>query len=392
MRSDVRWDARRLTHVLMMGHVVRGCYNRGVGQKICSAPFGHTFRAGDPHGGIERAVRTECGPTWCVPRRSEPSSPSPHASSSPRPRRQPHRRAVGRCVLELVPTLLLLTLLLATRPSAQKHQPASMGCCGDDEDDQIRQLLCETLVQTSSPSSSSPSSPADSDAAGVISPMNSNFSALVSCRDVLRAILELLPPADLARAACVCRIWSEIASEREVQERGFRSPWKVACILGDPSSSGFWRHPSLGRFAISHRIVRGDTVVGLAVKYSVQVMDIKRLNNMMSDHGIYSRERLLIPIGNPDILCNSTCYIEMDAYAKREVAVLYLEGRSAKVSYLANRTVTERGKRKILDSVRRSLQVDDGTAGYYLSISNGDPRAALSEFSEDLKWEQQRAH
>ena len=56
-------------------------------------------------------------------------------------------------------------------------------------------------------------------------------------------------------------------------------------------------------------------------------MDIKRLNNMMSDHGIYSRERLLIPISNPDILINGTCYIELDTYAKREVALLYLDGK-----------------------------------------------------------------
>ena len=55
-------------------------------------------------------------------------------------------------------------------------------------------------------------------------------------------------------------------------------------------------------------------------------MDIKRLNNMMSDHGIYSRERLLIPVSKSEILINSTCYIELDTHAKREVAVLYLDG------------------------------------------------------------------
>lgn len=118
-------------------------------------------------------------------------------------------------------------------------------------------------------------------------------------------------------------------------------------------------------------------------------MDIKRLNNMMSDHGIYSRERLLIPVSKPEILINGTCYIELDAYAKREVAVLYLEGAPQnRMSYLANRT-TETGRKRILESMRRSMQVDDGTAEYYLSISNGNPRAAFLEFSEDLRWEQQ---
>lgn len=119
-------------------------------------------------------------------------------------------------------------------------------------------------------------------------------------------------------------------------------------------------------------------------------MDIKRLNNMMSEHGIYSRERLLIPVCNPEVLVDSTCYIEVDAHAKREVAVLYLEGGPDRnLSSLLNRLTTERGKRRVIESLKRSMHVDDGTAQYYLSLSNGDPRAALTQFSDDLHWERQ---
>lgn len=56
---------------------------------------------------------------------------------------------------------------------------------------------------------------------------------------------------------------------------------------------------------------------------------------------------------------------------------------------MINRLTTESGKRRVIDSLRRSMQVDDGTAQYYLSISDGDPRAALTQFSEDLRWERQ---
>lgn len=119
-------------------------------------------------------------------------------------------------------------------------------------------------------------------------------------------------------------------------------------------------------------------------------MDIKRLNNMMSDHGIYSRERLLIPISNPNILINRTCYIELDVYAKREVAVIYPEGvPDNRCNYLSNKISLDEGKKRVIDSLRRSMQVDDETALYYWSISNGDPRAALSEFSADIRWERQ---
>ncbi|KAJ4957063.1 hypothetical protein NE237_013846 [Protea cynaroides] len=269
-----------------------------------------------------------------------------------------------------------------------------MGCCGEDDDDFFKQLISnpnhhdcssgstQNLISTPQ-NLQNPSMDVD-----VISPMNSNFSAL-SCRDTLRAIFECLPVTDLARAACVCRFWNSVASDREIQTKAFMSPWKLKDVIGNPSSGSFWRDNSLGRFAISHHILRRDTVASLAVKYSVQLMDIKRLNNMMSDHGIYSRERLLIPLSIPDILCNRTCYVEFDSYAKREVAVLYLEGGpDGKLSSLMNRTSTKRSNRRVIDSLKRSMRVDDVTAEYYLSISNGDPRAALAEFSEDLSWEQ----
>lgn len=224
-----------------------------------------------------------------------------------------------------------------------------------------------------------------------ISPMNSNFAALL-CKDILRTIFEKLPVVDLARSACVCRLWSSVASDREIQVNAFKAPWKLKSVIGNPTSGSFWRDNRLSRFAISHRLARGDTVASLAVKYSVQVMDIKRLNNMMSDHGIHSRDRLLIPVSSPTLLINGTCYIELEAHAKREVAVLYLEGAPGKTitGVLSKLTsVSEEGKKRVIDSLRRSMQVDDSTAQYYLSLSNGDPRGALMEFSEDLRWERQ---
>lgn len=210
--------------------------------------------------------------------------------------------------------------------------------------------------------------------------------------DLLRAVLHRLPPADVARAACVCRLWHAVASDRAVLEAAFRAPWGVRRVVGEPATRAFWRASSLGRFALSHTVRRGDNVPGIALKYSVQVTDIKRFNNMMSDHGIYSRERLLIPISSPEILLDSTCYIEMDHNAKREVAVFYPEGHpNGDAQSLANTAAAKRQSKRILESVRRSLRVDDGTAEYYLSVTDGDPRAAMMEFSEDLRWEQQQA-
>ncbi|GAB2228951.1 hypothetical protein Droror1_Dr00023085 [Drosera rotundifolia] len=213
-------------------------------------------------------------------------------------------------------------------------------------------------------------------------------AAALTTADILRLIFTALSLPDLARAACVCRTWHAIASDRDVVAAAFKAPWRLREVIGIPSSGGFWRESGLGKFAISHRLRDRDSVAGLAVKYDVQVIDIKRLNNMMSDHGIHSRERLLVPIGNPDLLMNSTCYIELDKYAKREVAVLYLEGGpERKLNGSTTRVSSDQGKKRIIKSLRRSMRADDGTAEYYLSISDGDPRAALSEFSQDLTWE-----
>nr|CAD1837624.1 unnamed protein product [Ananas comosus var. bracteatus] len=159
-----------------------------------------------------------------------------------------------------------------------------MGCCGEDNDDNLLEPLLppnpnpfpqipDSSLSSSSSTSPSPSSPSSSpslsSSSEVISPMNSHFSAL-SSGDLLRSILASLPPADLARAACVCRLWRAVASDREMLERAFRAPWRVRRVLGTPSSAAFWRHPALSRFAISHRLLRGDTVAGLALKYSVK--------------------------------------------------------------------------------------------------------------------------
>lgn len=268
-----------------------------------------------------------------------------------------------------------------------------MGCCGESHDD-----LClweELILPPATPNSPAVEScsvkhtPDDNSRESMETAPNSNPDSWCSLsKDVWRSILERLSAAELSRAACVCLMWNSIASESQVQINAFKAPWKLKEVVGRPSSGSFWHDNSLGRFAISHKLKRSDTMAGLAVKYQVHVTDIRRLNNMMSDHGIYSRERLLIPVIQPEILVNQTCYIELDIYAKREVAVLYLEGApDGKSSYLTN-SVPEKTKRRLLDSMKRSLQADDGTVEYYLSISNGNLRTAFAQFSHDLRWEE----
>ncbi|XP_027366611.1 F-box protein At1g55000 isoform X2 [Abrus precatorius] len=268
-----------------------------------------------------------------------------------------------------------------------------MGCCCDEDDgDILTHLVNSNFSSPSSPETLSSFSSSSSSCTVVISPMNSHFPAL-SSTDILRIIFQKLPIPDLARASCVCRLWNSVASQRDMVTTAFLAPWKLKDVVGNPLSRSFWRDNSLAKFAISHRVMRGDSVASLAVKYSIQVMDIKRLNNMMSDHGIYSRERLLIPISNSDILVDRTCFIELDVYAKREVAVLYPNDvPDRRTTYVSNRISSEESNKKVRDSLKRSMQVDNETAQYYWSVGNGDPRAAFAEFSADLQWDRQAGH
>ncbi|KAJ6694319.1 hypothetical protein OIU85_005042 [Salix viminalis] len=183
-----------------------------------------------------------------------------------------------------------------------------------------------------------------------------------TCRDTVIMIFRKLGARDLARASCVCKLWRDMASGDEIVRPAFMEPWKLKEIVGKPESGKFWRDSGICKFAISHKIVKGDSVASLAVKYSVQVMEIKRLNNMMSDHGIYSRERLLIPIINPNLLINETCYIELDTYANREVAVLYPEGKPDE-KLMSKGSSSDHGKRRVIDSLKRSMQNFHQTSG-----------------------------
>ena len=109
---------------------------------------------------------------------------------------------------------------------------------------------------------------------------------------------------------------------------------------------------------------------------------------MMSDHGIHSRERLLIPISDPAVLAGQTCFIEVDAFAKRELGVVYLDGSRPIRREEAAEKAQHRLKKEVMESLKRSLKLDDSTARYYFSLDNhGDLRGALQEFGEDLQWE-----
>lgn len=136
-----------------------------------------------------------------------------------------------------------------------------MDCCCCDQNN-VDDSLVEPLIGATNISADQSHT--------TISPLNSHFMAL-SCRDTLRLIFQRLTVADLARAGCVSRIWNSAATEDDLVVAAFTARWRIKELVGRPVSGAFWRDNGIWKFAISHRISRGDSVTSLAVKYSVQV-------------------------------------------------------------------------------------------------------------------------
>jgi len=120
-----------------------------------------------------------------------------------------------------------------------------------------------------------------------------------------------------------------------------------------------------------HLVRNTDTLVGLALKYSVKVDAIKRINRMpTSDVQAYSQ--ILIPPRDEDI-------------TDEEIKLAEL----AKDEFRENETEEEKTLRQ-----KRSLQLFKNKTGasleeamYYLSLHQYSPEKAFQEFEEDIAWE-----
>ncbi|KAJ3672276.1 hypothetical protein LUZ60_006997 [Juncus effusus] len=49
---------------------------------------------------------------------------------------------------------------------------------------------------------------------------------------------------------------------------------------------------------IAHEVSKMDTLAGIAIKYGVQIADIKRMNNLVSDRQMFAHKSLLIPLSS----------------------------------------------------------------------------------------------
>lgn len=99
-----------------------------------------------------------------------------------------------------------------------------------------------------------------------------------------------------AAAQVVCRAWRQAAREDAVVRACFARHWGVAGFTGSPRQPSFLHTATLASFVKRHEVERGDSLQALAVRHGVHPAAIKRQNALMSEHSIFSRHFLYIPV------------------------------------------------------------------------------------------------
>ncbi len=82
----------------------------------------------------------------------------------------------------------------------------------------------------------------------------------------------------------------------------FLRRWPVAGLATAPPAPTCLVPIKLEHFVVRHVVGRGDSLARIAVKHGTTVPVVKRLNNILSDHTLMTRDAIFVPGGWP-LLC-----------------------------------------------------------------------------------------
>lgn len=75
-----------------------------------------------------------------------------------------------------------------------------------------------------------------------------------------------------------------------VLEEAFKQRWGVTAVASPPPAAPMYAAARPAAFVLCHQLTgRGDTLASLAVRHGTNVVELKRLNNLMSDGALASR-------------------------------------------------------------------------------------------------------
>lgn len=216
--------------------------------------------------------------------------------------------------------------------------------------------------------------------------------------DLLVTVLSFLDPRDLGPARAVSRAWRTAAAQALTES--FRRHWRLASVAaadGAPRRPGFLERATLHSFATAHKVSRSDTFASLAVRYGVDMPSIKRVNQVISDHSLYSRFVVYVPLVSKEQLSGRRVRVMYCQAAKRDLAVVVEDGgedpeepRRPQSAREAERQA-EALRVKMSRLLGRSMRVDKETALFYIEEAGGDMKSAMSAAGEDAAWEDKTA-
>ncbi|KAG7669424.1 hypothetical protein Ndes2437B_g05593 [Nannochloris sp. 'desiccata'] len=183
--------------------------------------------------------------------------------------------------------------------------------------------------------------------------------------------------------------------------------WNICGIAGgSPPSPTAFSTCRLCNFYLGHPVVSGESLSSIALKHQTDVSTLRRVNNIISDHTLVSRTEIFVPVQNESTLqgCNVSFQYHSAAH-NRPMFVVHPAGvsapgdgtaisdsassDSASAAAIASTPASKYHKSNALlqQMLQKTLAIDAATAGYYLSAADGDPRAAITAYQEDQRWD-----
>ncbi|KAL4457904.1 hypothetical protein ABPG75_012769 [Micractinium tetrahymenae] len=185
-----------------------------------------------------------------------------------------------------------------------------------------------------------------------------------------------------------------------VLEEAFKQRWGVTAVVTPPPSAPMYAAARPAAFVLCHRLSgRGDTLCSLALRHGTDVVELKRLNNLISDGALASRSHLYVPV--PDAAAAAAgqrvAFVH-DSHSKRRLIVILREGEELPAALTGSSSGGGSPRHapgssqafvvaKLAKVLERALRIDSSTAAFYVQQAGCDVRAAIEKYEEDRRWE-----
>eukprot|EP00892_Ulva_mutabilis_P009212 jgi/Ulvmu1/6663/UM003_0301.1 len=208
--------------------------------------------------------------------------------------------------------------------------------------------------------------------------------------DLLSDILSRATILDVPTLRSVCKHWQYLCDCNQVVEKAFLRTWGLDSV--DPMFSQeelLSLRPS--SFVTVHHLRRGETMQALAIRYGATDIDIRVLNNLLSERALTAHSSVYVPLLEHDAAALDGKHLRRDVTGAlgRVLPVVCDDAVAApEVDVLLRDAAPSSGMRALqVRLLAEEEAVPTGAAQYYLTEAGGDVRAAKAMHRDDMVWE-----